>query len=200
MPRRCERAWLESGLKLDINRLALERCIRTGGISHGQIQWTSNYWGEIASAAITVDMRDKNAASLVIQMGALDQKIVLEGASRHFGGQQWYFVCPYLNRLCSVLWMPPGARSFACRQRWGRSVAYTSQFLDRDNRAHRGKSKIRGRLCSIGGFDPDEWDFPPKPKWMRWHTYRRAEEKFERYDAGHDEGLIGLAAKLGIKI
>jgi hypothetical protein len=96
--------------------------------------------------------------------------------------------------------MPPGARYFACRQRWGRSVAYASQFLDRDNRAHRGKAKINLRLCSIGSFDSDDWDFPPKPKWMRWRTYNRAEEKFDRYDAVLDEGIIGLAARLGIKI
>jgi hypothetical protein len=37
----------------------------------------------------------------------------------HFGGRQWYFVCPYTKRRVSVLWMPPGARYFACRQRWG---------------------------------------------------------------------------------
>jgi hypothetical protein len=24
-------------------------------------------------------------------------------------------------------------------------------------------------------------DFAPKPKWMRWATYRRAEERFDRY-------------------
>jgi hypothetical protein len=57
----------------------------------------------------------------------------------------------------------------------GPGTAYASQFLDRDNRAHRGQAKIRSRLCTIGGFDPDEWDIPPKPKWMRWRTYERAE-------------------------
>jgi hypothetical protein len=25
--------------------------------------------------------------------------------------------------------------------------------------------------------DPDEWDLPPKPKWMRWHTYNRYVEQ-----------------------
>ena len=65
-------------------------------------------------------------------------------------------------------------RYFACRQEWGRQVAYASQFLDRDNRAHRGQAKIRSRLCALGGFDPDKWNFPPKPKWMRLRTYNRA--------------------------
>ena len=107
------------------------------------------------------------------------------------------FYMPYMNRTVSVLWMPPGARSFACRQRWGRQVAYNSQFSDRVNRAHQGKARINSRLCAIGGFDPDEWDFPPKPKWMRWNTYNRAEEKFDRYEAILNEGLAELVAKLG---
>jgi hypothetical protein len=78
----------------------------------------------------------------------------------------------------------------------GRQVAYNSQFLDRDNRAHQGKARISSRLCFIGGLDPDEWDFPPKPKWMRWSTYNRAEEKFDRYESMLDEGMIALVARL----
>jgi hypothetical protein len=35
---------------------------------------------------------------------------------------------------------------------------------------------------------------------MRWRTYRRAEEKFDKYDAILDDGLIELVAKLGITI
>jgi hypothetical protein len=48
------------------------------------------------------------------------------------------------------------------------------------DRAHRGKAKIKARL--IGTCDPDEWDLPPKPKWMRWRTYHRYVEKFDRYE------------------
>jgi hypothetical protein len=31
-------------------------------------------------------------------------------------------------------------------------------------------------------MDPEEWDFPPKPRWMRWKTYNRYETSFDRYD------------------
>ena len=61
----------------------------------------------------------------------------------------------------------------------GRRVAYASQFLDADHRAHRGKAKIKARL--IGDCDPDEWELPPKPKWMRWSTYNRLVERFDAY-------------------
>jgi hypothetical protein len=128
-----------------------------------------------------------------IQIGKLDQRIILIARPRHFGGRQWYFICPYMNRRVSVLWMPNGAQRFACRQRWGRSVAYNSQCSDRIARAHGGKARIKSRLCSIGGFDPDEWDFPPRPKWMRWSTYRRAEQQFDRYEEDLDIGSLGSA-------
>jgi hypothetical protein len=132
-----------------------------------------------------------------IQFSDRQQRIILVARKRHFGGRQWYFMCPYMNQRASVLWMPPGAHSFASRQEFGRQVAYQSQFLDPDNRSHRGQAKIRSRLCRIGGFDPDEWDLPPKPKWMRWSTYNRAVEKFERYEDALDEGIVRLVAKLG---
>ena len=87
----------------------------------------------------------------------------------------------------------------AAGQVWKHQVAYATQFLDRDNRAHHGQSKINARLCSIGKLDREDWDFPPKPKWMRWKTYRRYERRFDRYDAVLDSGIIEFAAKLGLK-
>jgi hypothetical protein len=68
--------------------------------------------------------------------------------------------------------------------------------MDRDGRAHYGQSKINGRLCSIGKFYPDEWSFPPKPKGMRWKTYHRLEQKFDRYEDILDSGIESLVAKL----
>jgi hypothetical protein len=73
-------------------------------------------------------------------------------------------------------------------------VAYASQFLDADNRAHRGKAKIKARL--IADLDPDEWELPPKPKWMRWRTYERHVDRFDHYEEILDRGVAGLMAKL----
>jgi hypothetical protein len=60
-------------------------------------------------------------------------------------------------------------------------------------------ARINARLCRIGRFDPNEWHFPPKPKWMRWQTYNRAEEKFDRYEAILDQGLLRTAMRLGFR-
>jgi hypothetical protein len=142
----------------------------------------STYWDEeIASGVITADMSPVNEGWLRFQLGNLDQWIVLVGRERHFGGRQWYFLCPVTNRPASVLWKPPGARQFCSRQAWGRRIiAYRSQFLSVYDRGHTGKAKIKTRL--IGNLDPDDWDLPPKPKWMRWRTYNRLVERFDTYD------------------
>jgi hypothetical protein len=199
MPKPLQRVRLESGLKLDLNRLIRGGFIRPGVITGaGGIAWTDKYTGdEIASGLITADLSSIEGW-FRIQLGRLDQRIVLTTMRRHFGGRQWYFVCPYTNRPASVLWKPSGAQSFASRQKWERQVAYASQFMDRDARAHHGKAKINSRLCSIGGFDPDQWDLPPKPKWMRWKTYNRMAEKFDRYEAMLDEDLLEMAMRLGL--
>jgi hypothetical protein len=94
-----------------------------------------------------------------------------------------------------VLWKPSGATRFCSRQTWGRQVAYQSQFNDSTNRAHAGKVRINSRLCSIAGLDPADWDFPPKPKWMRWRTYNRYEEQYDRYEEVLNSGTLALAAK-----
>jgi hypothetical protein len=62
-----------------------------------------------------------------------------------------------------------------------------------------GLTGANERLCRIGGFNPDEWEFPPKPKWMRWRTYNRVEDKFDSYGAALNEGLIGAAIRLGFR-
>src|SRR5262245_43839238 len=197
MPRPRQRACLQDGLSLNLNRLARQGFVRPGAATGPfGIKWTSSYFDEeVASGVITADMSG-HEGWLCIQIGQLDQRIILVSRPCHFGGRQWYFMCPYMNRRASVLWKPPGARAFACRQEWGRQVAYSSQFQTATDRAHQGKAKINSRLCSMGGFDPDEWDLPPKPKWMRWRTYNHAIEKFDRYESILDDGTFELLARL----
>ena len=156
--------------------------------------WTNSYTGEeIASAHFTAHM-GQHEGRLRNQTGDAAQTIFLTPKPRRFGGHQWYFICPVMNRCATVLWKPPGATRFCSRQSWGnRRVAYSSQFLDPDNRAHRGKAKIKNRL--IGDCDPDEWELPPKPKWMRWSTYNRLVERFDSYEEILDRGIAELAAK-----
>jgi hypothetical protein len=62
------------------------------------------------------------------------------------------------------------------------------------DRAYLGMERIKRRL--IGDLDPQEWDLPPKPKWMRLKTYRRFVERFERYEAMLDAGALSRVRRL----
>lgn len=195
MSRQRERVCLQDGLKLDLNRLAGKNFVKFGGnIGVRGIAWRHWYWDEIASGLISADMTGAREGWLRVQVGSLDQRINLTACPRHFGGRQWYFVCPATNQLASVLWKPNGATRFCSRQTWGRQVAYQSQFHDATNRAHAGKARIKAWL--IAGLDPEEWDLPPKPKWMRWATYNRYEARFDHYEALLDYGCAALVSKL----
>jgi hypothetical protein len=145
-----------------------------------RISWSNSHQGQIASGVITAEMNDPNHAWFRIALGQFVQQITLVSRPRHFGGRQWFFECPSTKRLASVLWRPPGASKFCSRQAWGRQVAYRSQFQNASDRAYLGKERIKARL--IGDLDPEDWELPPKPKWMRWETYNRYVERFDDYE------------------
>jgi hypothetical protein len=180
MPRPRYRACLQDGLKLDLNQLARRGFIRFGtNIGARSIVWC-NTQREIARGVIRADMTDPSRAWFRVAIGRFAQQITLVSRPRHFGGRQFFFVCPVTGGLATVLWRPPGASKFCSRSAWGRQVAYRSQFQDAATRAQFGKEQIKARL--IRDLDPDQWDLPPKPKWMRWKTYNRYIERFDDYE------------------
>jgi len=61
-------------------------------------------------------------------------------------------------------------------------------------RGYAGQAKIKARL--IGDLDPEEWDLPPKPKWMKWRTYNRLVERFDAYADMTYPDDFALLAKL----
>lgn len=192
MPRPLQRATLEAGLKLNLNQLVRHGALQPGAVC--QKTWSNTYTGEhVATAVISGDI-SADGGHCRVRVGSLDQTIILQPRPCHFGGLQWYFVCPVTGRLAFVLWLPHGGRSFASRHAWRRRVAYASQFATPVDRAWRGQARIKNRL--IRDLDPDDWDIPPKPKGMRWNTYNRHVARFEQYEAALDYGAVQAAARL----
>jgi hypothetical protein len=147
MSRPRHRVCLQDGLKLDLNHLARKGLIKFGAnIGARGISWSNSHRGEIASGVITADMADTSHAWFRIAIGQLAQHITLVSRPRHYGGRQWFFLCPVTHGLATVLWKPPGASKFCSRQAWGRRVAYRSQFQDASDRAYSGKERIKARL------------------------------------------------------
>src|SRR5262245_61943495 len=196
VPRSRQRICLQQqALKLDIRLLARRGWIASGSATGPHsIRWLNSSGGVIASAWISADMQSDSDGLLHIRIGDLEQTITLVTLPRHLGGRQWFFVRPVTNCRASVLWLPRGAQQFASRHAWPGRVAYRSQFMTPMDRAYLGKERIKRRL--IGELDPQEWDLPPKPKWMRWKTYHRYVERFDRYDAAIDAGGLLSVIKL----
>lgn len=177
MARTRQRARLEDGLKLDLNKLLREGLGPPGRIPWPvEIRWTSSRSGEIAKGWIIIRKEGEDEGFFRIVIGKLDQRLDLLARPRHFGGQQWYFQCPVTHRRCSVAWLPPGATQFCSRQAWGKQVAYSTKFESPFERGISAREKVKSRL--IGDLDPREWELPPKRKWMRWHTYERLAHKY----------------------
>ena len=194
MPRPRQRVCLESGLKLDLNKLR-----RQGLVSRRREVVARSFDGQTPTPAkrsqkvsLHQTWRISTKAGCESNLGA-SIKQLLWFPSHAISGASVVFRLPCNEPICVGAMDAPGAERFCSRQAWGRQVAYASQFADPDNRAHIGQAKIKSRL--IADLDPDEWDLPPKPKWMRWRTYNRYVQKFDAYEDILSQNIAELMAR-----
>ena len=191
MARQRERIRLEDGLKLDLNKLRVQ-AISQSETTQRVIFWDPLYSGDARTIGLLVwRFSSASCGSMRLLLRSLDQSIDLVAAPRHFGGVQWYFVCPTTRRRASVLWMPPGASCFASRQAWGSQFAYASQFETPNYRAHLRAHEIH---CRLNGEDhsPIYHLLPPqRPRYMHRNTYDKllkqlidAESKYNFISSG----------------
>jgi hypothetical protein len=110
-----------------------------------------------------------------------------------YGGRRWWFVCPKTGQRTTKLFLPNGGWHFWSRQAYG--LGYASQREDRFDRLQRRAAMLNRQLDGEGW---ETWDVPPgKPKWMRWKTYERKYERWERaVEKAHEEFTIRAARLL----
>jgi hypothetical protein len=190
---------VENAIRLNIDTL-LRRCgIQRGGTARGMYHF--DFYDQELSIDFVIHIGDPGDSWLRLRYRIcdywtgephdIDELIYLVVSRPPFGGLRWWFVCPLTRRRVRMLHLPLGARRFACRRAY--RLAYASQRGTATDRAHRGQAKIKARL--IGDLDPDEWDLPPKPKWMRWRTYNRYVEKFDNFECLIDQECAIAAAR-----
>lgn len=97
-----------------------------------------------------------------------------------YGGSRRWFCCPSCSGRCEVLYQRSGR--FACRS--CQRVSYTSQSGSESDRVHARYHKLH-TLIENG-----------KPKWQRWTTFNRLEEKFERADESANQMLWKVIQRL----
>src|SRR5499427_8076913 len=98
-----------------------------------------------------------------------------------FGGWRAWFRCPGGGQRCRILY---GINSLRCRK--CRGLKYQSQYEMPAYRLLARARKIRRRLAKPGETVdplPSGDPMPPKPRHMRWRTYRRLEALVSRLEA-----------------
>ena len=110
-----------------------------------------------------------------------------------YGGRRWWFRCPRTYCKTTKLYLPNGGWHFWSRQAYG--LGYACQREGRFDRLQRRAAMLNRQL---GGEGWGSWDSPPpKPKWMRWRTYERKYEIWERaVEEANDEFTVRAARLL----
>ena len=98
-----------------------------------------------------------------------------------------------MNRPVSVLWRGHQAHAVSAVVRLGADKSRTTRSLVTDE--PRAPCKGTDQGATHADLNPDEWDLPPKPKWMRWRTYNRHVERFDEQEKILDFGMFELVAK-----
>ena len=186
MPRLRERTYLDTGLRLDINKMV------RSGLKTGTYELDVTIHGSSNKGVFRVHMDDGPLRWIQIQFRGFEQTIGLTKVPRPFGGFQWYSFCPMTGDRASILWLPKGQNAFASQKYWkGRRKAYSSQFLLPHERAEQGIERIEAHLVY------DETDgLMYKPKRMRLSTYNRLCERLDTYEEVVNDRLIRVLGRL----
>ncbi|MFL5270254.1 MAG: hypothetical protein ACJ8AH_27300, partial [Stellaceae bacterium] len=136
---------------------------------------------------LTHQTRDRCEGDRVVR-----DRIRLIGPCRPMPGGAGWFQCPRTYRKTTKLYLPNGGWHFWSRQAY--RLGYACQRQGRLDRLQRRAAKLNSQL---GGGGWGAWDAPPrKPKWMRWRTYERKYEVWERVVDQANTEFTMLAARL----
>lgn len=141
--------------------------------------------GDERAGSITFSVSE-HAINLIYSINGNDesQRIARASTPCHYGGYRPWFCCPVCQRKTALLYLRSGR--FACRgcQR----VSYSTQSGTSHDRVcnlyHRLATKIEDG----------------KPKWQRWATFNRLEDRFERVSLQFDQSLYGRLQSLGFTL
>src|SRR5829696_8259871 len=117
MPRDRQRLTLESGAMLDLAKI-----IRRGSGNPGariRAVYSFSATGEVLASELSLD---EHGGMMELAFDGRRQSFKLVCRPRHFGGRQWYIICPSTSRRVRVLYRPLGASWFASRHAWGVSI------------------------------------------------------------------------------
>lgn len=169
----------EQRLKVDIRNWR-----KLGYLIDGQsFAWQWSRGGEVTGNIGVSVSSDSVRLGYTAQGRDASQTIRTTTTPCRYGGAQTWFHCPCCSRRAMVLFMR--AERFACRQ--CQKVSYTSQSGSAHDRAIAQYHQLHA-LIEAG-----------KPKWQRWETFNRLEDRFERVNVQVNCSLMQLVQKLQVR-
>lgn len=202
---------IEHGLKLDLRSLRRRGLFKADGCQrYLSLSWTYTYTEEKVSSIGMSYCAGEEEGWLKLEYTSspygeepfkVSDTFLLHRFPQPYGGYRWYIVCPATHDYCQCLYMPPGATHFRSRRGFRVRLLYSSQRCDRPSRLMETGRKLAARVLERGPRhwreEHKDWEFPPKPPWMRWKTYNRLYQRWERYEQEADAALAPWILKLG---
>ena len=142
--------------------------------------WEWSRGGEAAGSIGVSVRRDSIRLGYAVQGQDASQTIRTTTTPCRYGGVRTWFECPVCCDRAAVLFMRAGR--FGCRQ--CQKVSYTSQSGSAHDRANNRYHQLHA-LFEAG-----------KPKWQRWETFERLQDRFERVTEQVNRSLMTLIQRL----
>jgi len=122
------------------------------------------------------------------------EAIHFDTVANNYGGQRYYFLCPYCGRRCRILYMY--RLHFKCRT--CARLNYYSQRVTKgsDEAAYKMMRLIREKFGVEKSLSPAEAEFyrPDRPKGMHWETYSRLMLKLMELQDQYSRAWIAKAS------
>jgi hypothetical protein len=166
----------EHTLKVDIRVWHKRGLLWVGGTN----SWSWSRGGESAGTIRFTVNADSIRLAYSVNGQDASQTVRLSVTPCRYGGSRSWFECPVCRGRAAVLFMRAGR--FACRQ--CQKVSYSSQSSSAHDRANIRYHQLHA-LIEAG-----------KPKWQRWATFERLEDRFERVNEQVNKSLLVLIQRL----
>jgi hypothetical protein len=166
----------EHTMKIDLRVLHKRGLLWEGGSN----TWTWSRGGEaVGTIAFNVGAQYIRL-TYALQGQDASQTIWTTSTPCRYGGSRRWFTCPCCGGRAVVLFMRSGR--FACRA--CQKISYASQTGSETSRGYANYHRLHA-LIDAG-----------KPKWQRWATFHRLEDRFELADARANQSLLQVIQRL----
>ncbi len=181
--RQAQHVTCEAGPKIDLADPAIRKALNPNISMGGSWAWSS-HGREIASIGYIWSPQDAQLVLRYTCNGApIVQRIRLTRSTPHYGGERWWFCCPFTGRRVRALYLPPGAREWGSRHAY--KLTYQSQRESGQGRAMIGllmRGGWRGDPAMAQALrrDPDPFGFKEEQRWERREKARARRNQVRR--------------------